>query len=176
MTVIFVDIHRNSTENEALKVCHHWLQWEQNLLTSSHMAKFSDLPAGCWGNILSLYRFFLFSRIKASGTKISIIFNAVFLWKKNRMANALHKTFNFFLIRRIRIRIRLPMDNITVYTETLYKFDKKSKQKWKKSNGAGHVVILPVIRSSLYFKTHNGNDVFLNHLAGNVHNLSFLNG
>ena len=49
MTVIFVDIHRNSTENEALKVCHHWLQWEQNLLTSSHMAKFSDLPAGCHG-------------------------------------------------------------------------------------------------------------------------------
>ena len=46
MTLIFVDIHRNSTENEALKISHHWLQWEQNLLTSSHMAKFNDLPAG----------------------------------------------------------------------------------------------------------------------------------
>ena len=46
MTVIFVDMHRNSTENEALKTSHHWLQWEQNLLTSSHVAKFSDLPAG----------------------------------------------------------------------------------------------------------------------------------
>ena len=49
MAVIFVAIHRNSTENEALKIYHDWLQWEQNLLISLHTTKTSDLPAGWIG-------------------------------------------------------------------------------------------------------------------------------
>ena len=44
MTVIFVDIHWNLTENKARETSAHWLQWEQNLLIYLQMVEFTELP------------------------------------------------------------------------------------------------------------------------------------
>ena len=47
MSLIFVDICGNSTENEAEKLPSHGLTLTQISLKSSQMAEFITLPAGC---------------------------------------------------------------------------------------------------------------------------------
>ena len=49
MSMMFVDIFGNSTENETEKLPTHWLTLRQNLLTSSQMAEFSELLQGVTG-------------------------------------------------------------------------------------------------------------------------------